>query len=272
MAFVLQLGQGALTAVNAVPTSFLMQDNTGPYDLATNAGGYGTPNPARAYFALYLYGYRYVSGGPDSPITLTNTVPVTVTNWTVGLSPNDDGYRYFTMLAIPVFGITTGGVSGSVNYTIGNLVYLSSNNSYYICSHADTQAGGPLVNPSFWSIITDPTTIVAGLTSGLINGVVTSLVLSGIYYVVSNVVTTYFNTQQLQIQMSKEAQCNCQDVNFKDSNTSNRSEVRPYMRIFVDLFVANTYTAQTSYTLADDVLANLTNYTTTLNCSVTGTC
>ena len=269
MAFTLQLGQGALTAVNAVPTSYLMQDNTGVYNVATNPSGYGTPNPARAYFALYLYGYRYISGGIDNVISISNTIPVTVTNWTIPVTT--DGYSYFTMLAIPVFGITTAGISGSVNYITGNIVYLSSNNSYYICVTADTQAGGPLVNPSRWSVITDPTTIVAGLTAGLINGIVTSLVISAMYYVVSNVVTTYFNTQAFQLQLSIEAQCNCNDVNFKDSNTSNRAEVRPYMRIFVDLYTANIYTAQTSFTLADDVLANLTNYTATLSCA-TGTC
>lgn len=233
MALVLQISKGAVDANLAY---FYLTDSTGVYDVTDNPGGYGTPNPARNTLALYLYGYKYrANPTDDEAITINNTIPETVTQWEIPMT--EDGYRYFRLLAVPLW-------DSSAQVT-GNIRYYQS--KYYIATGNSTNLD-PINNTGVWAEITDLTTAAVYANTS-------------IYVLSYDIVTNYFGKQCMQTQMFNEANtnCNCDD--------NNRTEVRPYQKVFSMLYTAGILCAQAKYAQADDELLALSEYCSTLDCS-----
>lgn len=98
--------------------------------------------PARNSLYLYAYLFKRSSDNTDTQLTLDNSAPNTVTQWTFSL-PQQDG----TFVSI-IFGFTAW--SAGI-YTLGNSVYY--NGSYYRVGVAST-SGVPGVSPD-WILITN---------------------------------------------------------------------------------------------------------------------
>lgn len=238
MALALKLAKGAVDSGLAF---YYLTDSTGVYNVSTNPGGYGNPpaNPNRAALALYLYGYKYVKDSSDTAITINNTAdPISVTQWQIPMTA--DGYSYFTLLAIQ--DLVT--VTGAGNTVIGNLYYYSG--AYYKALTVNNS--NPSVTPTGFQLVTD-------LTDPTI------LAIANVTYTTLDVVTNYFGKQCLQTQMFIESRdnCNCDD--------NNRTECRPYQKVFSMLYTAGILCAQAKYAQADDMLVALSAYCSTLDCS-----
>lgn len=240
MALALKLTKGA---VDAGYSFFYVEDTTGVYNAATNPGGWdpsGVVNPPRDAFALYVYGYRYVKDTDDTLITIDNTAdPTVVTQWQVPMS--DDGYRYFTMLAVEDLDY----VYGDTGITVNNGIYYYGGQYWQSPNATDTY---PENSPGDWVLITDLTTAAVLAAPNMLS---TTL----------DLVTNYFGKRCLQTQMFLESKnnCNCDD--------NNRTECRPYQKVFSMLYVAGILCAQAKYAQADDELTALSEYCATLDCS-----
>jgi hypothetical protein len=231
MALIPALRRGA---VDSGLSYFYLEDNTGVYNVTTNPGGYGTLNPARNTLALYVYGYKYRSTTPEA-LTIGNTIPLTATQWQVPMG--EDGYYYFTLLAIPIWDTVP-------TYTINTIVYYQTH--YYIAIAISTNQD-PINNPTKWQLITDLTTTAIQTNPS-------------IYYATFNTVVNYRGKVCLQTQTYLEAKCNC------NCDDNNRSEVRPYQKVAVMIATAGYLCAQQKYAQADDELVALSQYCSTLNC------
>jgi len=75
-----------------------IDDDTGDYDVSTNPGGYGTPNPARADVALILIA-NYKSSTGDEAMTITSYDPESVTQFII-TSADTDGHIEFDIYTI----------------------------------------------------------------------------------------------------------------------------------------------------------------------------
>jgi len=234
MALALTLAKGAVDADLAF---FYITDATGTYNVNTNPGGYGAPNPLRNTLALYVYGYQYVADGDDTALTINNTTPDVVTQWQIDTTT--DKYRYFKVLGIPIW------TTAPYVFDADNPPLVYYNSVYYKCLQNSTNLD-PINNPAYWEVITDLTTaeIYANTT---------------IHVGSFDLVTNWHGKQCYQSQMFLEAKdCGC------DGN--NRAEVRPYQKIFVKLYTASLKCAQQQYAQADDLLVDLALYCETLNC------
>jgi len=235
MALELKLKRGAVAADLSY---FILQDNTGVYNVSTNPGGYGTPNPNRNALALYLFGYYYQSDPKvttDNPIVISNTIPNSVTEWQIPITA--DGYVYFTLLGINNWDSATA-------YVIDDVVFYQNN--YYIAIDVSTNLD-PVNNPLLWQLISD-------MTSEDITGNAT------VYSSTFNAVTNYRAKSCYQTQLFKEAKDNC------NCDNSNRAEVRPYTKIFVHLNVAAILCSQQKYVQANDELEFLSKYCASIGC------
>lgn len=97
-------------------SSFNIEDQTGVYNVDTNPGGYGIPNPERSEVALYLVGYKYKEGEDDEDITssLNNTDPANVISWDI--PDAQTGYYYFELMIVDVWNNLT-------TYAVDHLVF-----------------------------------------------------------------------------------------------------------------------------------------------------
>jgi hypothetical protein len=233
MALDLKLAKGTVDSELAF---FHITDSTGAYSV-TNPGGYNTPNPARNTLALYLYGYEYRETVDDVLLVINNTIPLTVTEWQIDVTT--DKYRYFTLLGIPIW------TTAAYTFNAVNPPLVHYNSVYYKCLQSSTNLN-PINNPLYWEVISDLTTaaILANTT---------------IYTDRLDLVTNWNAKQCYQSQIFAEARdCDCKGTN--------RAEVRPYQKIFVQIYAAGLKCAQGQYAQADDILTAVNEYCSTLNC------
>jgi hypothetical protein len=92
---------------------------TGSYNVSTNPGGFGTPNPARNSLALVLVANHKLSA-EDQPASIQSYNPLSVTSFTVNISKAVNGVLQWNVLAIPIF--DSGG-----SYSDGAVVYDNEN-------------------------------------------------------------------------------------------------------------------------------------------------
>lgn len=104
---------------------------------------YGGSNPDRDTFALFLYLYKRASDSTDTAITVTNTSPLTVSEWDFAL-PAQDGNFVYIIFGFPIW------AAGS--YLASACVYKSSNGLYY---RANVNTSGVPGVSSDWIQITD---------------------------------------------------------------------------------------------------------------------
>jgi hypothetical protein len=75
---------------------------TGTYDASTNPGGFGTPNPDRSSFAAVMVAiHRLVNG--DVPANILAYDPVSVTSFTIEITPEVNGHLKYDLFLIPFF-------------------------------------------------------------------------------------------------------------------------------------------------------------------------
>lgn len=94
---------------------------TGVYNVDTNPGGFGTPNPARNALAMILVANHKLSAG-DQAASIQAYNPLAVTSFTVNLSKTVNGVLQWNILAVPLF--DSGG-----SYSDGAVVYDNENPS-----------------------------------------------------------------------------------------------------------------------------------------------
>ena len=100
----------------------VVDDSTGVYNVTTNPGGFGTPNPERADLGLVLLvekkGYGNIA---DAEITYDNSSNtfISVATWTVDISV--DGWFKNTVLGIPVW--SAGAYTASQAVVHNDVVY-----------------------------------------------------------------------------------------------------------------------------------------------------
>lgn len=234
MALKLALKRGA---ISDDLTYFLVEDSTGNYDAALNPGGYGSPNPARASMALFVYGYKYHKDVADTALAITNnTAPETAASWQVGMSL--DGYHYIRIVGVNDW-------DAIVNYIVDQIVYYQ--NKFYIATQASINLD-PVNNTSSWAEITDLTT----------DAVYTN---TSVYVFQLDTVINSRGKKCLQTAVFKKAKedCNC-------SGTAPGPVMQPYMKIYVHLNAANYNYLQEKYALADDELKYLSEYCASIEC------
>mgnify|MGYP003562710923 CR=1 FL=1 len=132
-------------------------DDTGLYDLITNPGGYGTPNPDRADLGLFVYGYEYNPDGDDVLLSTDNTEPDTLSSWEFSIS--GDGYMYFLILVFNAWDFGT-------IYSQEDLVYHNSN--FYKALQVSIGTEPSPVSTISWDILSDAEIIAE--KANLING------------------------------------------------------------------------------------------------------
>lgn len=119
------------------------------YDLTTDYGVGG--NPARNTLALYLYLYKRDVELNDTAISVDNTNPTAVTQWSFSLA--GDGWYPAIVFGFKIWAAGT--------FTLNQCVYHSG--SYYKCNAAST-TGTPGVSGD-WTLITNILTEVLNLGS-----------------------------------------------------------------------------------------------------------
>lgn len=234
MALTLALRRGA---ISDDLTYFLVEDSTGVYNVDTNPGGYGTPNPARTDIALYLYGLKHHADEADSALTVTgNTDPLNATSWQVGMTM--DGYHYIRVVGVLAW-------SSATAYVVNNIVFYQ--NKYYIATQAGSNLD-PVNNSTYWTEVTDLTTDAVYANSS-------------VYVYQLNTVIDSRGKQCYQTQIYNKAKddCNC-------NGSSPGPVVQPYMKIFVHLNAARFNCLQEKFALADAELKYLSEYCTSIGC------
>lgn len=75
---------------------------TGTYNVSTNPGGFGAPNPDRADFAAVMIAvHKLVSG--DVPANILAYDPLSVTSFTIEITPDVNGHLKYDLYLIPIF-------------------------------------------------------------------------------------------------------------------------------------------------------------------------
>jgi len=92
---------------------------TGAYNVSTNPGGFGTPNPSRNSLAIIFYGnFTKVAGNVLAMPSVND--PLTVTSFTIPLTIDVNGILNYYVFALPIY-------SGSNSYSAGDVTYDNSN-------------------------------------------------------------------------------------------------------------------------------------------------
>jgi hypothetical protein len=223
-------------AVDSQLAYFLLLDNTGLYNVTTNPGGYGTPNPDRATLALYLYGYKYKKDVDDTPLNISNLDPTAVTQWQIPMPT--DGYYYFTLLGFNIYDVL-------LPYAQGVYVYYAG--GYYKSLDVIATGEDPINNPSLWEPVAD-------LTSDDVSGN------ASVYTAFSDQVPNYRAKAcyQEQVQLDAEGCCDCHD--------REQTKTKKYQKIFVHLNAASFDCLQQKYQQADAELMYLAEYCESIHC------
>lgn len=75
---------------------------TGTYNVSTNPGGFGTPNPDRADFAAVLVAIHKLVNS-DVPANILAYDPISVTSFTIEITPEVNGHLKYDLYLIPIF-------------------------------------------------------------------------------------------------------------------------------------------------------------------------
>lgn len=118
------------------------------YDITTYT------SPARNALALYCYLFKRDASNNDTAITLDNSTPLTVTQWSFSL-PQQDGVFVNTLFGFPLW---SAGV-----YVQNSCVFYVPNSTYYKCAVAST-SGTPSISPD-WVAITNILSEVLNLSN-----------------------------------------------------------------------------------------------------------
>ncbi len=113
---------------------------------------YGGSNPDRDTLALYLYFYKRAADNTDTPLTIDNSSPDTVTAWDFAL-PSQDGNFVYIIFGFEIWSAGT--------YDLNDCVYHSG--VYY---KANTSTSGTPGASGDWDVITDILAEVLNLGSG----------------------------------------------------------------------------------------------------------
>src|SRR6478609_3868502 len=101
----------------------------------TNWGNSG--NPLRSTLALFIQLFKRDINDIDTPITVDNSLPLTVTQWSFNLTSTDGNYPA-VIFGYPIWAAGT--------YATGNCVYYSVDGNYY--QALSTTSATPGSNPS----------------------------------------------------------------------------------------------------------------------------
>jgi hypothetical protein len=110
---------------------------------------YGSPEADRSDVAVYLQVWKMNSDNEETAITITNSTPDTVENWS--FTYTEDGWYKARMIIIPNY-------DNSTVYTAGEAVYYDG--AIYIAAQASL--GNLPSNPVYWTASTDFDDIVEG--------------------------------------------------------------------------------------------------------------
>lgn len=136
----------------------ILTNTTGNYNVSTNPGGYGTPNPAFADFGHYgIIRKKNVNEVDDDVLVLNSYNPLTDTEITAERDP--DGWYEGIVLDIDVWNSGDAYIGGSL--ITGNAVVYSG--VVYVCTVNGTNRR-PDLYPAEWATITDLTTIEENTT------------------------------------------------------------------------------------------------------------
>lgn len=103
------------SSLNSDGTVMNLSDDTGAYNVSTNPGGYGTPNPDRNQVAIFLLAYNKRSDG-DVSLSIASYNKTTATTWAVTL--NKDGWQQVNAYGLQLYDVNT-------EFSISELVYNS---------------------------------------------------------------------------------------------------------------------------------------------------
>jgi hypothetical protein len=92
---------------------------TGEYDVTTNPGGFGDPNPARNTLAVLFYGNFKLSSGDVVATPLTYD-PLTVSSFTLAMERSLNSHMNHYIFALPIF-------DDEVTYEEGDVVWNNTN-------------------------------------------------------------------------------------------------------------------------------------------------
>lgn len=131
---------------------------------------FGGANPARNTLAAYLYLYKRDASQTDTPVTVDNSSPLTVTSWSFALA--GDGWYRAILFYFPIWS------AGS--YVANNCVYY--NGAYYKANTSTSATPGSSPN---WTLITDILGTVLNLSSsnvtvGQTNNFTTAILEAGV--------------------------------------------------------------------------------------------
>lgn len=119
--------------------TFSMADTTGLYNVTTNPGGYGTPNPSRNSFAIIVFLLLHKSTGYElQPISSYSYT--TAEAWVAAIS--EDGYYEVLAISAPIYSAGT--------FNLFDVVFYAGN--FY---QANKETTNDPTNTDDWAIITD---------------------------------------------------------------------------------------------------------------------
>jgi hypothetical protein len=88
---------------------------TGDYDVTTNPGGFGAPNPERSVLAILYYGILRTTE-EDIEILPVLYNPLTAESLTIAIDKSKNGHHNFWLFALPIF-------DDQLTYSIGDIVF-----------------------------------------------------------------------------------------------------------------------------------------------------
>lgn len=113
---------------------------------------YGGSNLARSSVALYLYFYKRSADLVDTQISVDNSQPLTVNQWTFTL-PANDGVFVGILFAFPIWQAGT--------YNQNAAVYYQVNSNFYIANTTTSQTPG---SGGQWTLVTDVLGQITGIS------------------------------------------------------------------------------------------------------------
>ena len=151
MALVLSIGEKSISADCKTLT---VKDLTGNYDVTTNTGGYGTPNPARStlYLKLLVTLKKTIGDEPQTVVAYDENI---ATEWAITIA--EDGRYELFLFACDIY---AAGTTYELNYIIYDL---ATDKFYY--SVQGTNLGNAVTNIAWWLPATTTTQFIAAIDS-----------------------------------------------------------------------------------------------------------
>lgn len=101
-------------SISSDGTTMTIVDSTGDYNVTTNPGGYGTPNPDRADIAIILRAFAKRISEDDIELDIASYDPENATEWEITL--NKDGWQQIEAYGLRLYSVDT-------EFSIGELTY-----------------------------------------------------------------------------------------------------------------------------------------------------